>query len=252
MFIIAFLCILTCLLHLGGAAEVNAATLTVTIGSGNGNGDPIPGEGAHTYNIGDEVPLIADPAPGTNFQWSGDGVSVYENNDQTITITGDMAITITYTLIEYTLTVNTAGAFGTGTVTKNPDQATYHYGDVVQLTAVPGTGETFASWSGDLSGSTNPDSVTINGNKSVTANFDYIEYTLTVNTAGAVFGDGTGTVTKNPDQATYHYGDVVQLTAVPGTGETFASWSGDLSGSTNPDSVTINGNKSVTATFDVT
>ncbi len=73
--------------------------------------------------------------------------------------------------------------------------------------------------SGDISvggpGETNRGSVTINGNKSVTANFDYIEYTLTVNTAGAF---GTGTVTKNPDQATYHYGDVVQLTAVPGTG----------------------------------
>ena len=60
---------------------------------------------------------------------------------------------------------------------------------------------------------------------------------------------GSGTVTKNPNQATYHYGDVVQLTAIPSTGWSFGSWSGDLSGSTNPQSITITGNKTVAATF---
>jgi uncharacterized repeat protein (TIGR02543 family) len=67
----------------------------------------------------------------------------------------------------YTIDITSAH----GTVTKSPDQTTYHYGDVVQLTATPNTGWTFANWTGDLNSSTNPDSVTIHGNTSVTANY---------------------------------------------------------------------------------
>jgi uncharacterized repeat protein (TIGR02543 family) len=67
--------------------------------------------------------------------------------------------------------------------------------------------------------------------------------TVTVNPIGG------GTVTKNPSQATYHYGEVVTLTAVPNPGWTFTGWSGDLGGTTNPANLIINGNKSVTATF---
>jgi uncharacterized repeat protein (TIGR02543 family) len=58
-----------------------------------------------------------------------------------------------------------------GTVAKDPAQATYHYGDVVQLTATPDAGWTFANWSGDATGTANPVSVTMNGNRSVTANY---------------------------------------------------------------------------------
>jgi hypothetical protein len=69
------------------------------------------------------------------------------------------------------------------------------------------------------------------------------EYTLIISF------DGSGSVTKNPNQGTYPYGSVVQLTAVPTTGWTFSSWSGDLTGSTNPTSITMNSNKSITAHF---
>jgi CSLREA domain-containing protein len=67
----------------------------------------------------------------------------------------------------YTLTVTSAH----GTVTKLPDQATYHEGAVVELTAAPETGWSFANWTGDLTGTANPGSVTIHGNTSVTANY---------------------------------------------------------------------------------
>jgi uncharacterized repeat protein (TIGR02543 family) len=68
---------------------------------------------------------------------------------------------------------------------------------------------------------------------------------LTVNTVGS------GSVTKNPDQTSYALGTLVQLTAVPDSGYSFAGWSGDLSGSTNPASITMNGDKTVTATFNL-
>jgi hypothetical protein len=60
---------------------------------------------------------------------------------------------------------------------------------------------------------------------------------------------GNGSVTKDPNQATYSYGDAVELTAIPDVGWSFDSWSGGLSGNTNPDTITIDGNETVTATF---
>lgn len=41
----------------------------------------------------------------------------------------------------------------------------------------------------------------------------------------------------------------VELTAVPASGWVFSNWSGDLSGSDNPVSVTVNADMNITATF---
>ena len=153
-----------------------------------------------------------------------------------ITVTNGTVILRQYTL---SITIDGSGC----SVTKNPSQTTYAYGTVVQLTAVPGTGWAFSSWSGNLSGSTNPTSITMNGNKSVTAHFTQNQYMLTITI------DGSGSVTKNPNQATYSYSQVVTLTAVPGTGWMFSSWTGDLTGTQNPTTITMNGNRAVTAHF---
>ena len=157
---------------------------------------------------------------------------------------GPKNVVANFTQNQYTLTVNIAPS-GSGLVTKVPDKTTYVYGDVVTLTATANAGYTFSNWSGDATGSTNPVTVTINGNKNVTANFTQNQYTLAVNIAPS----GSGLVTKVPDKTTYVYGDVVTLTATGNAGYTFSNWSGDATGSTNPVSLTINGNKNVTANF---
>ena len=41
----------------------------------------------------------------------------------------------------------------------------------------------------------------------------------------------------------------VPLTATANSGWDFSGWSGDLSGNTNPTSITLDGNKTITATF---
>jgi uncharacterized repeat protein (TIGR02543 family) len=112
----------------------------------------------------------------------------------------------------------------------------------VTLTAVPVAGGSFLGWGGALSGTTNPATLLVDGNKSVTANFTPV-YTLGVSTKGK------GSVTLNPPGGAYVAGTVVTLTAVPGKGFKFTGWSGALSGTTNPTTLLMNGNKSVTANF---
>ncbi len=102
-----------------------------------------------------------------------------------------------------------------GTVALNPDKATYTEGETVELTATPDAGWDFDSWSGDATGSDNPVMVTMDGNKTVTANYVLHEYVLEI----AI--DGSGSVAKNPDQETYHLGEMVQLTATPAEEWTF-------------------------------
>ena len=70
------------------------------------------------------------------------------------------------------------------------------------------------------------------------------EYDLTVEITGE------GSVTLDPSGTTYDQGTPVQLTALPdGSEGVFTGWSGDLSGLDNPASITMDADKTVTATF---
>jgi cyclophilin family peptidyl-prolyl cis-trans isomerase len=153
-------------------------------------------------------------------------------------------ITITSATIEddeCALTVNVAGQ---GNVT--PSSGVQQRGSVVPLSATPAGGWAFSSWTGDASGSNPSTQVTMDGNKSVTATFIQIppnQHALTVNTSGQ------GSVTLDPAGGVYDEGTTVTLTANPASGWEFSGWSGALSGSTNPATLAMNADKSVTATF---
>src|SRR5439155_19281751 len=90
---------------------------------------------------------------------------------------------------------------------------------------------------------TNPLAVTMNRDKTITAAFVVNFCTLNVQVTG------NGSVTKNPNAGSYSFGTQVTLTAFPGSGSFFVGWGGDVSGPQNPITVTMDGNKSVTATF---
>jgi len=144
---------------------------------------------------------------------------------------------------EYTLTIN---IYGSGSVTKDPDQSTYPEGTPVELTANADLGWFFDHWSGHLSGSDNPETIIMDGDKTVNAHFEQYQYTLTID----IDPVGYGSVTKDPDQATYTYGTNVELTAVEDTpGWVFLEWGDDLSGNDNPETITMDDDKSVIAHF---
>ncbi|WP_128755399.1 InlB B-repeat-containing protein, partial [Aquimarina sediminis] len=68
-------------------------------------------------------------------------------------------------------------------------------------------------------------------------------YTLTTNIVGQGVVSGGGT---------YNEGSTASVTATPASGWKFDGWSGALSGTINPGSITMNSNKNVTATFSET
>ena len=70
----------------------------------------------------------------------------------------------------YTLTTSASPSAG-GSVSTNPGGTSFASGTQVTLTATPASGYTFSGWSGDASGTATSVTVTMDSNKTVTANF---------------------------------------------------------------------------------
>lgn len=204
-------------------------------GQGSVTLDPPGGE----YDENTTVSLTATPDPGWQFSgWSGDLNGT--DNQTTIFMNSDKTVTATFTQLEqYELIVNTVG---NGSVT--PSGGTYYDGTEVTLTATPDPGWQFDSWGGAASGTDLETTVLMDGDKTVTANFSEIpQYTLTVNV------NGEGSVALDPSGGTYYQGTEVELEAVAVSGWEFSGWSGALTGDTNPTTIIMDGDKTVTATF---
>lgn len=135
---------------------------------------------------------------------------------------------------------------GSGSVALSPPGGSYASGSVVTLTALPGPGFQFASWSGDLSGTANPATIAMNGDRSVTASFTTLPPGFV---SLDVVLDGLGSVATIPSGRVHPVGTSVTLTATPAAGHGFAEWSGDLAGTANPATLSLDAHKVVTATF---
>ena len=125
-------------------------------------------------------------------------------------------------------TVSTAvNPVGAGTVTLSPNQTSYDPGSSVTVTATPVAGYAFVSFSGDLSGTTNPATLLVDGDKSLTANFALTQ-TMCALTVTFI---GQGTV--SPASGSYPCGTTINLIATPASGYSFSSWSGGGYSGTN-------------------
>ncbi len=230
------------------AAAATQYTLTVTV-SPSAGGSIARSPNQTQYSSGTTVSLTATPAAGYQFSgWQGDVTGT--TNPTTVVMNGNKSVTAVFTTntpSQYTLTVAASPTSG-GSVTKNPNQAQYNSGTTVTLSATPAAGYQFSGWQGDVTGAANPATLIMNGNKSVTAVFTgptATQYTLTT-TASPSSG---GSITRSPNQTQYASGTTVTLTATPASGYQFTGWQGDLTGTTNPTTLVMNGNKSVTAVF---
>jgi surface protein len=144
----------------------------------------------------------------------------------------------------YTLTTNVSPVEA-GSV--SPNQGEYDKGTEVQVSASANEHWVFTGWGGDYSGSTNPATIMMDDDKSLSALFEKKEYALTVNI------EGEGTVEErlvNAKSTDYPAESVVELTAVPAENWEFTGWEGGLNGDVNPETVTILSETSLTAVFE--
>ncbi|MBN2413905.1 T9SS type A sorting domain-containing protein [candidate division KSB1 bacterium] len=208
--------------------------------------DPPTGVYTDVYNSGDVIQLTATPNPGYRFvSWSG---NVVDSTSQTTSITILQHETITARFEQASCTLNMHVNPGNGgTVTPAVGEHTYDAGTVVPISAVPQTGYLFVNWTGDVAEPDNPNTtVTMNGDKDVTANFSKPQVTLNLSVSPA----GSGTTVPAAGQYSVDEDSVVTLQAVAGPGYQFVNWTGAVADPNNPNTtVTMSENKTVTANF---
>ncbi len=152
---------------------------------------------------------------------------------------GDVSI---LPVLEVNTTTNGSGSVNVSPPLSGQSDA-YLYGDQITLTATPSNGWLFDGWSGDLIGSNNPETLTLTGDSTITANFIFAQVcSLVVSVVGG------GTVSKEPDQP-YICGQEVELTAIPNNDWTFTAWTGDVNSTSNPETLTLDTDKVVSANF---
>lgn len=221
------------------------------------------GDCAEEFLHGTAVALTAEPAQGSTFAgWQGacSGAGVCNT-----TIDGVQAVTATFTLNSYPVTVKRTGD-GWGFLTIRPEyticgdecSASFLFGTAVTVTAIANPDSVFDGWSGAGCNGTAPCALIVDQAKSITGAFSLKRFDVTVHRQGG----GTGTVVSTPPgidcgadcTETFAYGANLLLQAIAANGSTFAGWT--TPGWTFPTcagtvdcTFTVSGGTPVSATF---
>jgi uncharacterized protein (TIGR02145 family)/uncharacterized repeat protein (TIGR02543 family) len=145
----------------------------------------------------------------------------------------------------YTLTVNANPAACATALTSSGE---HEEGANIPISATAATNCTFSGWTGTGIASPNSASTTVSmtENRSVTANFERIQPTLTVNSSPAAGGTVTG-------GGTFDEGTNAAIEATANSGYRFVGWTGDgIANHTSANTtVLMGGDKTVTANFEI-
>ena len=217
------------------------ATYTLTY-TARPNGS-ISGTSPQRVNSGsDGTAVTAVPDTGYDFvNWS-DGSTANPRTDTNVI--ADITVTARFAVKTFTI----AASAGTGGSISPSGYVKVDSGADQTFTITPATGYNATDVMADGVAQGTITSYTFNkvsANHTISANFSQnpAQFTLTINTVGQ------GNVSIVPSKTTYNAEEPVQLIATPASGWSFTSWSGDLPGTTSPATITMNGNKTITATF---
>ncbi len=152
-------------------------------------------------SLGDNVNYQFDWGDGTMSAWAnGAGSHVYntvgtkqiKSRARSVSDTSTVSNwseTISVAISGFSLSVSIDPA-NAGQVIKSPDKTEYDYNEAVSLSVSASTGYSFGYWGSDLSGNSNPATIMMNANKSVSAIF--IESTETVTKPATLSGPTSG------------------------------------------------------------
>ena len=183
---------------------------TVNVSANPTIGGSVTGGG--TYNQGQSCTVTATPNAGYTFtNWTENGNVVSTNRNYTFTVTGNRTLVANFQAQpqNYNITVSANPSNG-GSVAGG---GTYQQGQSCTVTATANTGYAFANWTenGNVVSSQANYTFTVNGNRTLVANFTQQQFTIT---AIAEPGDHAGSVEGG---GTYTYGQSCTLTATPCT-----------------------------------
>ena len=146
--------------------------------------DGLPGDPTPTTDLSGNYTATADYGFSGTVTPTLAGYSFSPSSRDYTSVTSDqLNHDYTASIIQHTLTI-IAGSNGTTSPTAGT--STHDYGAQVQVTATPESGYQFSGWTGDASGTTNPITITMDADKSITASFTAIS-------TGDGDGDGGGT-----------------------------------------------------------
>lgn len=248
----------------GGGGTSYVLTLEIH-GQGTVKLDPpnqtYSGDTSRAYAKDTPVTLTATPASGWYFdRWEGDVSG--SGFTRTITMTSNkMAVAI---FKQPTITVHKQG---TGQVqvylqgsppgeTLTPTfSRTFPVNVSVVLIAHPPAGWAFVKWTGDASGTSPSKIIGMSADKTVTAVFEPIKLTVSMDPAGAGSVNVTPPNQTDDEPFTVTFAGAintqqVSATAYPNVGWAFKEWTGDHTGTDNPATIDVNGEEEVTAVFE--
>jgi hypothetical protein len=220
-----------------GASEDNIYFHLLSIQEVNGNVHPASG----LYRAGDTIPIEAGDILGHTFDnWSGDISGTADHLE--IIMDTNINITANYREIPtYTLEV----IADKGYVKILSVKDIYNEGEKVGLIPVPMYPYKFDSWSGDTTGFSNPITITMNDNKTITANFVELDKYLVTTSAD------NGMIRLNPSGGEYYKGTLLSVWAIPDEGYQFGGWAGneELNDTLTKQYITVNEDMNISAQF---
>ena len=213
--------------------------------TGTGSGIVIRSPDADSYIDGQVIFLTAKAQAGSKFvRWTGDVMS--EHFVCNVRMNGDMSILAEFSRPKYFELIAVPIGTGSGFITRSYEAEEYANGNIVALTAQASAGSKFKCWHGDASGQNATCTLTIDSDKTISAEFIKLEY---FELKAVPIGTGSGFITSSHEEEKFVKGSIVTLTAQASAGSKFKCWHGDASGQNVTCTLTINSHKTISAEF---
>jgi probable HAF family extracellular repeat protein len=234
----------------GQGTLTGAATLTVGAVSHSYtisvSADPPAGgtvSGGGTFAVGGSRTVTAIANSGYTFaNWTEGGSVVSTSASYNFTLSGNRILVANFTQVNYTITVSASPSAG-GSVSGG---GTFMVGSSRTVTATANTGYTFASWTegGSVVSTSASYTFTLNGSRTLVANFSQQNYTVTLSASPPAGGSVSGA-------GTFQGGSSRTVTATPNSGFSFVNWTenGGVVSTSASYTFTLNANRTLVANF---
>jgi uncharacterized repeat protein (TIGR02543 family) len=205
------------------------------------------------YAENEKVRVSAAANSGYEFAgWAGDASGT--DNPLMITVTADMWVSAVFEeSLYYTLITDWDPIGGSllcsldGAFSAPAGKSRFSPGEKAAIRAVPIEGYQFDGWEGDIVSANSAVYITFDRNYQIYPKFSKIPTPVTYKLA-TDSGQG-GKITRSPPKTDYYDGEIVEVAAVCGDGYIFAGWSGDYNGTEPSFRITMDSNKSLSASF---